>query len=138
MLNVIAFTWNRSYYTRRKFRPIYAKVMNSYVNTHRKSSAFQRHSGANSMSLVTGLLPFTSEMALFEFPFNELLVSNLEEVGHHHQRNAHKLMSVAYQLGIHIHYIDLGGFDQKTRDVCANVGARRRVAGQITCGMQTV
>lgn len=26
------------------------------------------------MSLVTGLLPFTSEMALFEFPFNELLV----------------------------------------------------------------
>lgn len=29
------------------------------------------------MSLVTGLLPFTSEMALFEFPFNELLVSNV-------------------------------------------------------------
>lgn len=65
----------RSYYTRRKFRPIYAKVMNSYVNTCRKSSTFQRHPGANSMSLVTGLLPFTSEMALFEFPFNELLVS---------------------------------------------------------------
>ncbi|XP_055688814.1 transient receptor potential cation channel trpm isoform X3 [Lutzomyia longipalpis] len=64
----------RSYYTRRKFRPIYAKVMNSYVNTHRKSSTFQRHAGANSMSLVTGLLPFTSEMALFEFPFNELLI----------------------------------------------------------------
>ncbi|XP_055320176.1 transient receptor potential cation channel trpm isoform X6 [Sitodiplosis mosellana] len=64
----------RSYYTRRKFRPIYAKVMNSYVNTHRKSSTFQRHPGANSMSLVTGLLPFTSEMALFEFPFNELLI----------------------------------------------------------------
>lgn len=69
--------FNRSYYTRRKFRPIYAKVMNSYVNTYRKSSTFQRHmGGANSMSLVTGLLPFTSEMALFEFPFNELLVSN--------------------------------------------------------------
>lgn len=65
----------RSYYTRRKFRPIYAKVMNSYVNTHRKSSTFQRQPGANSMSLVTGLLPFTCEMALFEFPFNELLVS---------------------------------------------------------------
>lgn len=64
----------RSYYTRRKFRPIYAKVMNSYVNTHRKPSTFQRTSGINSMSLITGLLPFTSDMALFEFPFNELLV----------------------------------------------------------------
>lgn len=62
----------RAYYTRRKFRPIYAKVMNSYVNTYRKSSTFQRHAG--SMSLVTGLLPLTSEMALFQFPFNELLV----------------------------------------------------------------
>lgn len=29
------------------------------------------------MSLVTGLLPVTSEMALFEFPFNELLVCGL-------------------------------------------------------------
>lgn len=66
----------RSYYTRRKFRPIYAKVMNSYVNTFRKPSTFQRHPGANSMSLVTGLLPFTTEMALFTFPFNELLVSD--------------------------------------------------------------
>ncbi|KAL7047046.1 hypothetical protein ACKWTF_002774 [Chironomus riparius] len=64
----------RSYYTRRKFRPIYAKVMNSYVNTHRKASTFQRTAGANSMSLVTGLLPFTSEMALFPFPFNELFI----------------------------------------------------------------
>ncbi|XP_059225544.1 transient receptor potential cation channel trpm isoform X4 [Stomoxys calcitrans] len=64
----------RSYYTRRKFRPIYAKVMNSYANAHRKSSTYQRYAGANSLSLVTGLLPFTSEMALFEFPFNELLI----------------------------------------------------------------
>lgn len=72
-----------SYYTRRKFRPIYAKVMNSYVNTHRKSSTFQRHPGANSMSLVTGLLPFTSEMALFEFPFNELLVSKQTKTFHY-------------------------------------------------------
>lgn len=48
--------------------------MNSYVNTHRKPSTFQRTAGANSMSLVTGLLPFTSEMALFQFPFNELLI----------------------------------------------------------------
>ncbi|KAH8253012.1 hypothetical protein KR032_003176 [Drosophila birchii] len=68
----------RSYYTRRKFRPIYAKVMNSYANACRKSSTYQyqRYAGANSLSLVTGLLPFTSEMALFEFPFNELLVSD--------------------------------------------------------------
>ncbi|XP_053688721.1 transient receptor potential cation channel trpm isoform X2 [Sabethes cyaneus] len=64
----------RSYYTRRKFRPIYAKVMNSYVNTHRKPSTFARSAGVNSMSLVTGLLPVTSDMALFEFPFNELLI----------------------------------------------------------------
>ncbi|KAL9916669.1 transient receptor potential cation channel, subfamily M isoform 21-T34 [Glossina fuscipes fuscipes] len=64
----------RSYYTRRKFRPIYAKVMNSYANAHRKSSTYQRYAGANSLSLVTGLMPFTSEMALFEFPFNELLI----------------------------------------------------------------
>lgn len=49
--------------------------MNSYANAHRKSSTYQRFAGANSLSLVTGLLPFTSEMALFEFPFNELLVS---------------------------------------------------------------
>lgn len=48
--------------------------MNSYANTHRKQSNFQRHPTANSISLVTGMLPFTSEMALFEFPFNELLV----------------------------------------------------------------
>uniref|UniRef100_A0AAG5D5K6 Transient receptor potential cation channel trpm n=1 Tax=Anopheles atroparvus TaxID=41427 RepID=A0AAG5D5K6_ANOAO len=64
----------RSYYTRRKFRPIYAKVMNSYVNTHRKPSTFQRSAGINSMSLVAGLLPVTSDMALFELPFNELLI----------------------------------------------------------------
>lgn len=73
-LKLISCSKFRSYYTRRKFRPIYAKVMNSYVNTHRKASTFQRTAGANSMSLVTGLLPFTSEMALFPFPFNELLI----------------------------------------------------------------
>lgn len=70
----------RSYYTRRKFRPIYAKVMNSYANAHRKSSTYQRYAGANSLSLVAGLLPFTSEMALFEFPFNELLVNILKKI----------------------------------------------------------
>lgn len=64
----------RCFYTRRKFRPIYAKVMNSYVNTHRKSSTFQRTPGANSMSLITGLLPLTKDMALFDAPFNELLI----------------------------------------------------------------
>lgn len=73
----IFMTYCRSYYTRRKFRPIYAKVMNSYANACRKSSTYQyqRYAGANSLSLVAGLLPFTTEMALFEFPFNELLVS---------------------------------------------------------------
>jgi transient receptor potential cation channel subfamily M member 3 len=65
----------RSYYTRRKFRPIYAKVMNTYVNNNRQASTFQRTSTTtDTMSLVAGLLPFPSEMALFPFPFNELLI----------------------------------------------------------------
>jgi hypothetical protein len=49
-------------------------------NPHRKQSSVQRTtSAANSMGmgLAAGLLPFTSEMALFEFPFNELLVRDL-------------------------------------------------------------
>ncbi|CAG5035991.1 unnamed protein product [Parnassius apollo] len=63
----------RCYYTRRKFRPIYAKVMNKSVNVHRNSASFTRHN-AGGLSLITGFMPVTSEMALFDYPFNELLM----------------------------------------------------------------
>ncbi|XP_045452338.1 transient receptor potential cation channel trpm [Melitaea cinxia] len=63
----------RCYYTRRKFRPIYAKVMNKSVNVHRNSASFTRHN-AGGLSLITGLMPVTTEMALFDYPFNELLM----------------------------------------------------------------
>ncbi|XP_050352560.1 transient receptor potential cation channel trpm isoform X4 [Nymphalis io] len=63
----------RCYYTRRKFRPIYAKVMNKSVNVHRNSASFTRHN-AGGLSLITGFMPVTTEMALFGYPFNELLM----------------------------------------------------------------
>ncbi|XP_073954021.1 transient receptor potential cation channel, subfamily M isoform X7 [Choristoneura fumiferana] len=63
----------RCYYTRRKFRPIYAKVMNKSVNVHRNSASFTRHA-AGGLSLITGFMPVTTEMALFDYPFNELLM----------------------------------------------------------------
>ncbi|XP_041984584.1 transient receptor potential cation channel trpm isoform X3 [Aricia agestis] len=63
----------RCYYTRRKFRPIYAKVMNKSVNVHRNSASFTRHT-AGGLSLITGFMPVTTEMALFDYPFNELLM----------------------------------------------------------------
>ncbi|XP_047030904.1 transient receptor potential cation channel trpm isoform X5 [Helicoverpa zea] len=63
----------RCYYTRRKFRPIYAKVMNKSVNVHRNSASFTRHN-AGGLSLITGFMPVTTEMALFDYPFNELLM----------------------------------------------------------------
>nr|QDR50959.1 Transient receptor potential cation channel, subfamily M [Heliconius melpomene] len=63
----------RCYYTRRKFRPIYAKVMNKSVNVHRNSASFTRHN-AGGLSLITGFMPVTTEMARFDYPFNELLM----------------------------------------------------------------
>ncbi|XP_071054078.1 transient receptor potential cation channel trpm isoform X4 [Onthophagus taurus] len=61
----------RAYYTRRKFRPIYAKVMN-------KTPLFRRNSIAklamgNTMSLLAEALP-TQGYVLFDYPFNELLI----------------------------------------------------------------
>lgn len=119
---------HRSYYTRRKFRPIYAKVMNSYANACRKSSTYQyqRYAGANSLSLVTGLLPFTSEMALFEFPFNELLVSGF-------RHNTHPSCCTSRLL-----FSDLGRADQATADGAADVDTWRGGIGQITRILQTV
>ncbi|XP_026320800.1 transient receptor potential cation channel trpm [Hyposmocoma kahamanoa] len=63
----------RCYYTRRKFRPIYAKVMNKSVNVHRNSASFTRHN-AGGLSLITGFMPVTQELAMFDYPFNELLM----------------------------------------------------------------
>lgn len=49
--------------------------MNKSVNVHRNSASFTRHN-AGGLSLITGFMPVTTEMALFDYPFNELLVRN--------------------------------------------------------------
>lgn len=48
--------------------------MNKNSNVHRNSASFVRHCSGNPLSLVTGFMPVTKEMALFDYPFNELLV----------------------------------------------------------------
>lgn len=63
----------RAFYTRRKFRPIYAKVMNKGQNFQRDSSAFAKQYG-NAMSLLAGALPSSANPCLFDYPFNELLI----------------------------------------------------------------
>ena len=94
--------------------------MNSYVNNHRKPSTFMRNPAANSMSLVTGLLPVTSEMALFEFPFNELLVSPFSR----HLLLGHcTLWRLIYPLN-HPLISDLGGADKASTDGGVDVDAR--------------
>jgi hypothetical protein len=47
--------------------------MNKSVNVHRNSASFTRHN-AGGLSLIAGFMPVTTEMALFDYPFNELLV----------------------------------------------------------------
>lgn len=59
----------RAFYTRRKFRPIYAKVMNKGQSMANQSA---RQFGA--MSLLAGALPGNANPCLFDYPFNELLV----------------------------------------------------------------
>lgn len=54
---------SRAFYTRRKFRPIYAKVMN------------QSNRNYNALSLLAETLPHPLAFCLFDYPFNELLVS---------------------------------------------------------------
>ncbi|XP_065168332.1 transient receptor potential cation channel trpm isoform X4 [Atheta coriaria] len=63
----------RAFYTRRKFRPIYAKVMNKTPQIHRNSSSFVRYSG-NAMSLLAATIPQNENLCLFDYPFNELLI----------------------------------------------------------------
>jgi transient receptor potential cation channel subfamily M protein 3 len=64
----------RAFYTRRKFRPIYAKVMNKGQNMQRNSTSFVKQYG-NAMSLLAQALPSNANPCLFDYPFNELLVS---------------------------------------------------------------
>ncbi|XP_023311043.1 transient receptor potential cation channel trpm isoform X3 [Anoplophora glabripennis] len=59
----------RAFYTRRKFRPIYAKVMNKGQSMANQSA---RQFGA--MSLLAGALPGNANPCLFDYPFNELLI----------------------------------------------------------------
>ncbi|XP_076268057.1 transient receptor potential cation channel, subfamily M isoform X2 [Rhynchophorus ferrugineus] len=61
----------RAFYTRRKFRPIYAKVMNKGLNMT-TNAASARQFGA--MSLLAGALPSSANPCLFDYPFNELLI----------------------------------------------------------------
>ncbi|XP_068894195.1 transient receptor potential cation channel trpm isoform X9 [Tenebrio molitor] len=63
----------RAFYTRRKFRPIYAKVMNKGQNMQRNSTSFVKQYG-NAMSLLAQALPSNANPCLFDYPFNELLI----------------------------------------------------------------
>ncbi|PNF30784.1 hypothetical protein B7P43_G06168, partial [Cryptotermes secundus] len=65
----------RSYYTRRKFRLIYSKVMKKSPHVHRNSSSFIRYCGNTNvtLSLLAETLPTSKETAVFDYPFNELL-----------------------------------------------------------------
>jgi len=102
--------------------------MNSYANACRKSSSYQyqRYAGANSLSLVTGLLPFTTEMALFEFPFNELLVSN--------SWPPMAIISSTQWAA----FPDLGSANEATTNGVANVDTWRGSVSQIVGCLQTV
>ncbi|KAK6630175.1 hypothetical protein RUM44_005731 [Polyplax serrata] len=66
----------RSYYTRRKFRLIYAKVMKKSPHVHRNSASFIRYYGNQNLtlSLLAEALPASSDMPLFDYPFNELMI----------------------------------------------------------------
>ncbi|XP_049817373.1 transient receptor potential cation channel trpm isoform X2 [Aethina tumida] len=63
----------RAFYTRRKFRPIYAKVMNKGQSMQGNSTAYAKQFG-NAMSLLAQALPSSANPCLFDYPFNELLI----------------------------------------------------------------
>jgi hypothetical protein len=77
LLEVWVILSRRSYYTRRKFRLIYCKVMKKSPHVHRNSSSFIRYCGNTNvtLSLLAETLPTSKETAVFDYPFNELLVS---------------------------------------------------------------
>ncbi|XP_074037016.1 transient receptor potential cation channel, subfamily M isoform X5 [Leptinotarsa decemlineata] len=59
----------RALYTRRKFRPIYAKIMNK---GHSMANTSGRNLGA--LGLIPGCIPGGASPCLFDYPFNELLI----------------------------------------------------------------
>ncbi|KAG5896745.1 hypothetical protein JTB14_031725 [Gonioctena quinquepunctata] len=59
----------RALYTRRKFRPIYAKIMNK---GHSMANTSGRNLGA--LGLIPGCIPGSASPCLFDYPFNELLI----------------------------------------------------------------
>ncbi|XP_057664762.1 transient receptor potential cation channel trpm isoform X34 [Diorhabda carinulata] len=59
----------RALYTRRKFRPIYAKIMNK---GHSMANTSGRNLGA--LGLIPGCIPGAASPCLFDYPFNELLI----------------------------------------------------------------
>ncbi|XP_033210686.1 transient receptor potential cation channel trpm [Belonocnema kinseyi] len=76
----------RSHYTRKEFRILYTRVMkrsggyqqhthrNSCALTGRSFSSSGGKSGGLTMSLLAETLPATQDTALFDYPFNELLI----------------------------------------------------------------
>lgn len=76
----------RSQYTRKEFRILYTRVMkrsggyqqhahrNSCALTSRSFSSSGGKSGGLTMSLLAETLPATQDTALFDYPFNELLI----------------------------------------------------------------
>ncbi|XP_060536582.1 transient receptor potential cation channel trpm isoform X2 [Cylas formicarius] len=61
----------RAFYTRRKFRPIYAKVMNRAQNLTMGTAPSKPFCA---ISLLTESLPSGASPCLFDYPFNELLI----------------------------------------------------------------
>lgn len=74
------FCKNRAQYTRRKFRTMYAQTRR-LNNMHRNSASFTRYYGNNLTLGVLADSEHSEEEALFEYPFNELLVCILLLVG---------------------------------------------------------
>lgn len=76
----------RSQYTRKEFRFLYTRVMKrsggfGQQHAHRNSCAlglnsrsFSGSGGKSTMSLLAETIPATQETALFDYPFNELLI----------------------------------------------------------------
>ncbi|XP_023245943.1 transient receptor potential cation channel trpm [Copidosoma floridanum] len=75
----------RSQYTRKEFRFLYTRVMKRsggfQQHPHRNSCAlglnsrsFSSSGGKSTMSLLAETIPATQETALFDYPFNELLI----------------------------------------------------------------
>lgn len=114
-------------YTRRKFRPLYAKVMKKSALGHRNSSAFIKNC-SNAMTLITKSLQTDDQepdLSRFDFPFNELFVSL-------HARRRSKLPPRVQRLHAFFNdsSLDLGSIDEEAKDGFINVATRRRSISQ--------